>query len=111
MLNHLYLKLLGLALIVPLCIPYLSKVFLYINMLNIITDHHAMLIIHHINQRFNLELPHTLGFILSLMFWPIVGSIMIDLFYRYILKKPFNQYIICAILLWLLFNCGRFLVH
>ncbi|NDH09029.1 MAG: hypothetical protein EBY16_05340 [Gammaproteobacteria bacterium] len=111
MLNHPYLKLLGLALIIPFFIPFLSKILVYIRILNILTDHYAILMLNQFNQFFNLDLPRKLAAMISLMFWPIVGTILIDLFYRYLLKKTFNQYIICAILLWLFFNCGRFLVH
>lgn len=110
MLNHHYLKLLGIAFIIPFFIPLLSKTLVYINSLNTITGYYAAFILDHMNQLLGVELPIVLASILGLMIWPFLGIMMIDLFYRYVLKKTFKHYMTWAILLWLFFNYGRFLM-
>jgi hypothetical protein len=111
MLNHPYLKLLSFALIIPFFIPIMSKVLVYIHMINAITDNSVDYCMNYLGQSLGLDQPIILTQVLSLMFWPVIISLFIDLFYRFVLKKTFQQYIICAILLWLFFNCGRFLVQ
>lgn len=109
MLNHPYLKYIGLGLVIPLFIPFLSKILVYIDLLNRFTYDYINFFITYINASSSIQLPAIITKTLSLMFWPFFISIVIDLFYRYVLKKTFEYHIICAILLWVFFNCGSFL--
>jgi hypothetical protein len=111
MLNPAYFKRFAIACLIPLSIPLIAKALLYFSLLSLITANIMQALSHQIYQKFNIFLPSIAVQVLSMMFWPIIGTCLVDLIYRFGFKKAFKQQVICAILLWLLFNSGSFLVR